>query len=142
MHTYYALTTFQPLDLFERLIIYTLLIVLLIVIYDVIKMKTQKNRKSKMLEAYLYVRENQWDEIIEILTDPQELSFEDIKNIFEVDISKLDSRYRNILYHELLKIKNYRNVNPKNWRLLIKLIYPSNKKLKKKRVLNLEKCTQ
>lgn len=131
MHTYYALTTFQPLDLFERLIIYTLLIVLLIVIYDVIKMKTQKNRKSKMLEAYLYVRENQWDEIIEILTDPQELSFEDIKNIFEVDISKLDSRYRNILYHELLKIKNYRNVNPKNWRLLIKLIYPSNKKLKK-----------
>ena len=83
-----------------------------------------------MLERIVYIKKNKWEDIINILTTPTPLDCQDIQKVFQKDLKIFDRKYRDILYHELVKIKKQHNVNPDNWKLLVGIVYNGNSKVR------------
>lgn len=76
-----------------------------------------------MLQDYLYVKNKRWNDVVELLTNPNDIQPSDIHNKLKIDISKFDTRYRDLLYHELVKVNQNDNVNSVNLKLLIRTLY-------------------
>lgn len=122
-YTYYTLSLFYGLSGIEKLTILLISLVSSILIIDIIIKYIKKQRSNRMLKEYLYLKQNKWVDIKDLLTNNNSVTPSDIHTKLEVDLSRFDSRYRDILYHELIKIKQNQEVNPSNWKLFVKLLY-------------------
>lgn len=80
-----------------------------------------------MLKDYLNVKNNKWDDIVDLLTNPNDIKASDIQNRLQIDLSKFDPRYRDLLYYELRKVNHNRDINALNLQLFINILYNKNR---------------
>lgn len=130
-YTFYTLSLLHDLSSIEKLTILLITTISLILLTDKLITSVKKQKNKKMLKHYLYIKQNKWNDLTDLLTSNNSLTPSDIHTRLEVDLSRFDSKYRDILYHELIKIKQSREVNPTNWKILIKLLYNKPENLSK-----------
>ena len=130
MPNHHLLTILSPLSNLEMATLLALLSGLFILFYDLYKKRHIKKQRAKMLERIVHIKKNKWEDIINILTTPTPLDCQDIQKVFQKDLKIFDRKYRDILYHELVKIKKQHNVNPDNWKLLVGIVYNGNSKVR------------
>lgn len=76
-----------------------------------------------MLKDYLDVKNNKWDTVVDLLTNPDTIQEHDIKAHLRIDISKFDHRYRDLLYHDIVKTHQDHQINDTNLKLFVKVLY-------------------
>lgn len=130
-YTFYTLTLLYHLSNIEKLTICFIAVIILTLTIDRIASGVKKQKNKKMLKHYLFIKHNKWSDLTDLLTSNNSLTPSDIHTRLEVDLSIFDSKYRDILYHELIKIKQSREVNPTNWKILINLLYNKPENLSK-----------
>lgn len=123
------LSFLSPLTVIEKITVITILILLLILTIDRFKSIIRNRHNRKMLQSYLYLKKNKWEDLVGMLTHDSSLTHQDIDSKLEFDLSQFDAKYKDILYQELVRIKQHKEVNPANWEILkLKLLtsYSSN----------------
>lgn len=113
----------SPLSGIEKLTLFAIIATTTFLCFDFIRRYFKKKKSSKMLQDYLYVKNKRWNDVVELLTNPNDIQPSDIHNKLKIDISKFDTRYRDLLYHELVKVNQNDNVNSVNLKLLIRTLY-------------------
>lgn len=76
-----------------------------------------------MLKNYLFVKNDKWNDVVDLLTNPNKIEASEINDRLQIDISKFDTRYRDLLYHDLVKVNQNNNINELNLKLFIKTLY-------------------
>ena len=117
------LTILSPLSGLEKLTLCGITLILSVLLLDLIRRNIKKNKSSRMLKCYLNVKNNKWDDIVDLLTNPNAIKPSDIQNRLQVDLSKFDPRYRDLLYYELKKVNHNRNINELNLQLFVNILY-------------------
>lgn len=112
-----------PLTGLEKLTVFALVVAVLIFFFDMLNKTKKKRRKSRMQKDLIYITEYKWNDLIRILTYKNNVNHLDVQNTLQMDFNKFDSKHKDILYHELFKIKNFHDVNPNNWNVLIGMIF-------------------
>lgn len=125
-YTYHTLSLLYHLSVVEKTTILILIAITLTLSVDLLISTVKKQKNKRMISHYLFIKHEKWNDLIKLLTDNNPFSASDIQTKLEIDISKFDSKYRDILYHELIKIKQSQDINPTNWDLLIKLLFDKN----------------
>lgn len=125
-YTYHTLSLLYHLSVVEKTTILILIAITLTLFVDLLISTVKKQKNKRMISHYLFIKHEKWNDLIKLLTDNNPFSASDIQTKLEIDISKFDSKYRDILYHELIKIKQSQDINPTNWDLLIKLLFDKN----------------
>ena len=87
-----------------------------------IRLELERKKYSKMAKAFLHIKYTKRKELIELLTNNRDIIISDITKVLQVDICSFESRYKKLLYQELVKIKEQHELNPRNWRLFLKLL--------------------
>ena len=123
MKCFYTLSFFNELHGTEKLLFLVLALALFLLLYDVVRKNLVKKHNKRMLKEYLYIKDKKWNDVIYLLTTSSTVTSSEIKDTLQVDISKFDSKYRDIFYYELRKIKQSKDINPLNWDLFIKILY-------------------
>lgn len=119
----YFLSILSPLSGLEKLTLCAILMISTILLLDLIRRNIKKNRDSKMLKNYLFVKNNKWDDVVDLLTSQKNIGASDIRNKLQIDISKFDSRHRDLLYYELTKVNQNENVNSLNLKMFVNTLY-------------------
>lgn len=119
----YSLSILSPLSGLEKLTLCAILMISTILLLDLIRRNIKKNRDSKMLKNYLFVKNNKWDDVIDLLTSQKNIGASDIHNKLQIDISKFDSRHKELLYYELTKVNQSENVNALNLKMFVSTLY-------------------
>lgn len=122
-YLFHTLSILNSLNSIEKASITILLLLVTILMIDQLNKIVKANRNKKMLRKYLHLKENKWDNLSDLLTNATPLTPLEIQDELQIDLSKFDSRYKDILYHELIKIKKDKEVNPLNWQLIIDVLY-------------------
>lgn len=125
-YTYHTFSLLYHLSVVEKTTILILIAITLTLSVDLLISTVKKQKNKRMISHYLFIKHEKWNDLIKLLTDNNPFSVSDIQTKLEIDISKFDSKYRDILYHELIKIKQSQDINPTNWDLLIKLLFDKN----------------
>lgn len=123
MNYCYTLSFLSPLSGIEKITVVAIALLISILIIDKIKNEIKKRRNEKMLKDYLYIKQNKWNDLVELLTNTNTLTTSDIDTCLQTDLSKFDSKYKDIPYQELSRVKQHKNVNPENWKLLTSLLF-------------------
>lgn len=95
---------------------------MLMTLIKFVNTQLQKRKNDQMIKAYLSIKNDKYDELLAILKNPNDITASELKNSIQLDLSKLDSRYKDILKEDLNKIKNVYQVNPWNWRFLSRVL--------------------
>lgn len=122
-YLFHTLSILNSLNSIEKASIIILLLLVTVLMIDQLNKIVKANRSKKMLRKYLYLKKNKWDNLSDLLTNATPLTPLEIQDELQIDLSKFDSRYKDILYHELIKIKKDKEVNPLNWQLIIDVLY-------------------
>lgn len=116
------LTVLLVLSKWELLILLIISGGLLFLGLDLIKRVSRKKQNRKMLREYIRLKSENWDKLIGVLTDNRNLDIVEIQTYVELDFSIFNRKYRDIIYHEVLKIKNETDVNPWNFKVLTRML--------------------
>lgn len=116
------LTVLMALSKWELLMLLIIGTGLLFLGLDQIKRVSIRTRNRKMLCEYVKLKSEKWDKLIEVLTDNENLDIVEIQTCLELDFSIFNRKYRDIIYHEMLKIKNETEVNPWNFKVLTRML--------------------
>lgn len=123
MNYFLFLSILSPLSGLEKLTLCAILMISTILLFDLIRRNVKKNRDSKMLKNFLFVKNNKWNDVVDLLTSPNNIGASDIHNKLQIDISKFDSRHRELLYYELTKVNQNENVNALNLKMFVNTLY-------------------
>lgn len=123
MNYFLFLSILSPLSGLEKLTLCAILVITTILLLDLVRRNVKKNRDSKMLKNYLFVKNNKWNDVVDLLTSPNNIGASDIHNKLQIDISKFDSRHRELLYYELTKVNQNENVNSLNLKMFVNTLY-------------------
>lgn len=134
MFNYYSLITLLPLSNLEKTTICVLIVTILSFLFNLLNSINKKRRKSRMQRDLIYITEYKWNDLINILTFKNHIHHSDIQDTLQIDFKKFDSKYKNILYQELYRIKNYYDINPHNWKTLVNMIFEEGKETSIKKV--------
>lgn len=122
-YLFHTLSILNSLNSVEKASIIILLLLVTVLMIDQLNKIVKANRSKKMLRKHLHLKENKWDNLSDLLTNATPLTPLEMQDELQIDLSKFDSRYKDILYHELIKIKKDKEVNPLNWQLIIDVLY-------------------
>lgn len=134
MFNYHSLITLFPLSNLEKTTICVLIAAILSFLVNLLNSINKKRRKSRMHKDLIYLTEYKWNDLINILTFKNHINHSDIQDTLQIDFKKFDSKYKNILYQELYRIKNYYDINPHNWKTLVNMIFEEGKETSIKKV--------
>lgn len=91
---------------------------------DQIRKVSRKRRRKKMLRSYLCLKNEKWDELVGVLADQRNLGIAEIQSRIQLDFSVFNQKYKDLIYHEVVKINEENDLNPWNFRELTrKLIH-------------------
>lgn len=122
------LTILSPLSGLEKLTLCGITLILSVLLLDLIRRNIKKNKSSRMLKCYLNVKNNKWNDIVDLLTNPNAIQVSDIEDKLQMDLSKFDPRYRDLLYYELRKVNQNRELNPSNMQVFVDVLYNKNRR--------------
>lgn len=123
-----SLTSTIPLSTPEKLIVVLFILLLCYFMYDYFRKKKQKERNKQMgLNLHDIIR-NRWEELTDLLTQEDKMNAMELERKLNINFKQFDSKHKDILYHELVKIKRYHQVNPNNWNAFVQLINKDNSK--------------
>lgn len=112
------LTILSVLSKWEMLTLFIISVGVFFLGLDLIKRITKKIRKKKMLQEYLNLKNEKWNELIGVLADKENLDIIEIQTRMGFDFSVFDRKYKDIIYHEVIKIRNENEINPWNLKVL------------------------
>lgn len=119
---------FSDLSNIEKGGLLLVIVILIVLLLDRMRKFFKERQASRMLQDYLNFKENKLEELLGLLVDEKNITVLDIKKRLEIDLTQFDSRYRDLLYHELIKIRANHTVNAWNWKVFVRILrYNPNK---------------
>lgn len=121
---YYLQLYLNTLFILEKDFLFLIFISSLLALIGYLIFKINENKKySRMVSNYLQIKFTKRKQLIQLMTAENGVMVSDIKNLLCIDITKFDSEYRDMIFQDFLTIKQEYDVNPRNWNLLIQLLY-------------------
>lgn len=121
---YYLQLYLNTLFILEKDFLFLIFISSLLALIGYLTFKINENKKySRMVSNYLQIKFTKRKQLIQLMTAENGVMVSDIKNLLCIDITKFDSEYRDMIFQDFLTIKQEYDVNPRNWNLLIQLLY-------------------
>lgn len=114
--------SFTEINVFDKILFCIVLLLSCIMIIKYVKANIQQKKNDQMIKHYLTIKNDKYDQIIDILTNPNDITASELKNSIEVDLTKIDKRFKEILKGDLNKIKKTHQVNPWNMDLISRIL--------------------
>lgn len=114
--------SFTEINIFDKTLFGIVLILSCIMIIKYVKATIQEKKNNQMIKHYLSIKNDKYDQVIDILTNPNNITASELKNSIEVDLTKIDKRFKEILKGDLNKIKKTHQVNPWNMELIFRIL--------------------
>lgn len=91
---------------------------------DQVRKASRKRKRKMMLRSYLRLKNEKWEELVGVLEDRKDLDITEIQSRIQLDFSVFDQKYKDLIYHEVLRVSEKKDLNPWNFRELTrKLIH-------------------
>lgn len=98
--------------------LFIIFIIFIVLLVDRIKKYKKEKYRKMMLDRYLDFRKHKWEKTIDILIQDTPLTHQEIDRILGIDLAAFDPKYKDILYQELVRIKQQKGSNLTNWKIL------------------------